>query len=171
MVGVPVGRGRTRWGLFAAITAVPVLLVTGLVVLVAVWSRSDYPLGGAPEQVPCAEALAFGGAKPPAGAHGAHCTVQVWLDTDYVARFRMPRDGVRDWLAATYPDAPGPETEFCGQDSVDLCLDLGFTEGNGDYAGQVPGEADPGFGANAVRVEVTYEGPDTALVRFSAFTV
>ncbi|MEU0004181.1 hypothetical protein ABZ079_07740 [Streptomyces sp. NPDC006314] len=156
--------------MLAVLAVLPALGVVWLVAVVVRFAASDYPLGGRPEKVPCAEALGFGGAKLPDGAYDTACTGQAWLDTDYVARFRMPRDGVRDWLKTTYPDAPEPKTRFCGPDSVDLCLNLGFEQGAGDYAGRVPGRSDPGFGAYAVDIDVTYEGPDRALVRFSAFT-
>ncbi|MFF5537316.1 hypothetical protein ACFY71_33465 [Streptomyces cinerochromogenes] len=169
MTGVT-GRGRTRWGLFAAIIALPALVLAGLAVLAVRFATSDHPLGGAPEKVPCAEALAFGGARLPAGAYDAECAVRSWQDTDYEARFRMPREDVRDWLEATYPVASAPKTEYCYPDSVDLCLHLEFQEGSADYAGLFPGLSDPGFGAYAADVDVTYEGPDRALVRFSAFT-
>ncbi|MEV0641842.1 hypothetical protein AB0I77_44365 [Streptomyces sp. NPDC050619] len=165
MAGVKSGaarpRGRTRWGLFAAVVALPVLALTGLVILVVAWSRMDYPLGGEPETVPCSEALDFGGARLPAGAQivGA-CEEQGWQDIAYSATFRMPRADVRDWLTHTYPDAPAPETEFCADEDADLCLDLG-------YADHLPDTVD----ADAVQVNVVYEDADTALVRFSAFTV
>ncbi|MEU2714484.1 hypothetical protein [Streptomyces sp. NPDC007205] len=146
------------------------LILGGLAVMVVDFATSDHPMGGAPEKASCAEALAFGGAKLPDGAYDAECTVQTWLDTDYVARFRMPRDGVHDWLKATYPDAPEPKEQHCYPDSVDLCLNLSFNEGFAHYAGDVPGRSDPGFGAEAADIDVTYEGPDRALVRFSAFT-
>ncbi|WP_189295257.1 hypothetical protein [Streptomyces cinerochromogenes] len=150
--------------------ALPALVLAGIAVLVVRFATSEYPLGGAPEEVPCAEALAFGGAKPPAGAYDAECAVQSWLDTNYEARFRMPRKDVRAWLETTYPVAPEPRTDHCYPDSVDLCLHLEFQAGTEDYAGLFPGLSDPGFGAYAADVDVTYEGPDRALVRFSAFT-
>ncbi|GGW62664.1 hypothetical protein GCM10010503_44970 [Streptomyces lucensis JCM 4490] len=163
-------RGRTRWGPVAAVLALPVALLTGLVVMVVAWLRPDAPLGGESGEVPCAEALSFGGARLPKGARDTSCTVRSWMDTDYVARFRMPREDVRDWLRATYPDAPDPGTRSCHPHSVDLCLDLGLREEDWNYAGRVPGRTDPGFGAFTVDVDITCEGRDTALVVFSAFT-
>lgn len=163
-------RGRTRWGLVAAVVALPGLILVWVIVAVVRFATSDYPLGGTPEKVPCAEALAFGGARLPHGAHDAECVVQSWLDTTYQARFRMPRRDVRAWLSTTYPVGPEPKTQYCSPDSVDLCLHLGFQAGSADYAGLVPGAAGPGFGAHAADVTVTYEGPERALVRFSAFT-
>ncbi|MFH8775435.1 hypothetical protein [Streptomyces sp. NPDC017958] len=152
--------GWTRWGLFALVGALPALVVVWLAVAVVRFATSDYPLGGGPEKVPCAEALDFGGAKLPKGAYDTECTVQAWLDTDYDASFRMPRADVRDWLKATYPKGPAPGTEYCDE-GADLCLNL-------DSEDHKP---PAGVYANAVTVNVTYEGPDTARVRFSAFTV
>lgn len=153
-------RGWTRWGLFALIGALPALVVVWLAVVVVRFATSDHPLGGGPEKVPCAEALDFGGAKLPKEAYDTECTVQAWLDTDYQASFRMPRAGVRHWLKDTYPKGPAPGTEYCDE-GADLCLNLNSEEH----------EPPAGVDANAVVVNVTYEGPDTARVTFSAFTV
>ncbi|OQR63742.1 hypothetical protein B6E66_12415 [Streptomyces maremycinicus] len=161
--GVPPGpraRGRTRWGLVAAILALPVLLVVGLVVLVGVWLLTDDEEvdGTRLKKVPCAEALAFGGAELPAGTRDADCTVQSWLDTNYQAEFRMPRAGVSAWLAQAYPEAPppgGPGTEACH--GVDYCFQIDVT-------------GHPGAQAYVVNVNVTYENAETARVRYSAFT-
>ncbi|WP_225838695.1 hypothetical protein [Streptomyces sp. NK08204] len=154
------GRGRTRWGLVAAVLALPGLLLAWMVVLVVKSALSDYPLGGAPEKVSCAEALSFGGARLPTGAYDTHCTVQAWQDTDYEAGFRMPRADVRGWLKATYLQGPAPGTDLCDE-GADLCLNL-----NSD-AHPPP----DGVDANAVVVNVTYESAGTARVSFSAFTV
>lgn len=153
--------GRTRWGLVAAILALPVLLVVGLLVLTAVWVLSDDEEtdGTRLQEVPCAEALAFGGAELPVGARDAKCTVQSWLDTNYQADFRMPRADVSAWLADAYPEAPGPGgpgTEACGSGS-DYCFQLDVTER-------------PGAEAYYVHVNVAYENAETARVRYSAFT-
>ncbi|QTD99884.1 hypothetical protein [Streptomyces cyanogenus] len=130
--------------------ALPGLMPIRMIVAVVKFSTSDHPLGGAPEEVPCAEAPAFGGAK--------------------LRGFRMPRKDVRDWLATTCPVGPEPKTQYCSPDFVGLCLHLEFQEGSASYARLVPGAAGPGFGAHAADVTVTYEGPERALVRFSAFT-
>ncbi|MFF1484696.1 hypothetical protein ACIGZH_03905 [Streptomyces sp. NPDC058319] len=182
--GAAAGRNGTRgrlWWPVAAVLAVPIVMALaalGVLVAAAAGEARDEP--GDPRQADCAEALAFGGARLPAGAHDARCTVRTWLDTEYEAVFRMPRRDVRGWLRATYPDAPESGTASCVPDSAgpagpagpaDLCLDLGLTEGDGNHAGRVPGSAAPGFGAAAVQVEVVYEGPDRALVTFTAFTV
>ncbi|MFF0963700.1 hypothetical protein ACWDQO_04010 [Streptomyces sp. NPDC003703] len=191
--GAAAGRGGARgrlWWPLAAVLAAPVaaaLAALGVLAAAAAGEARDEP--GGPRQADCAEALAFGGARLPAGAHDARCTVRTWLDTEYEAVFRMPRRDVRGWLRATYPDAPESGTASCVPDSAGspgsagpsrsagsadpagLCLDLGLTEGDGNRAGRVPGSADPGFGAAAVQVAVVYEGPDQALVTFTAFTV
>ncbi|MFJ3308513.1 hypothetical protein ACIPSA_36825 [Streptomyces sp. NPDC086549] len=162
-------QGRRRRWLIAAIAVLPALGMLWLVV--TVWRLMTWdPDQG--EKVPCAEALAFGGAELPDGAYDTDCSVRAWMDTDYWARFRMPRDGVHDWLKKTYPDAaddPDRLGESC-DDTADLCLELGLTPGDDDYGGHVPGSTATGFGADGVSVSVTYEGPDRALVRFSAFT-
>ncbi|MFE9624076.1 hypothetical protein [Streptomyces sp. NPDC006527] len=165
----PAHPARTRWVLVAAVAAVPALLLIWLVTAVVRFSAPDDTLGRGPREVPCARALEFGGARLPAGAHDTRCTVRSFQDTLYRAEFRMPRTAVRDWLERTYPQAGGPKTEFCAPESADLCLGVGFLAEAGDYAGEVPGAAQPGFGAAAARVSVEYEGPDTALVRFEAF--
>lgn len=157
----PEPRGRTRWGLVAAILALPVLLVAGLLVLIVVWVLADdEELDGARiKNVPCAEALAFGGAELPAGAQDAECTVQSWLDTNYQADFRMPRAEVSAWLTDAYPEAPepgGPGTQACDHVS-DYCFQLDVT-------------GHPGTDAYYVDVNVTYVNAETARVRYSAFT-
>lgn len=141
------------------IAAVPVVVLGWLVVAVVKFATSDYPLGGGPEKVPCAEALAFGGARLPEGAYEGKCTVQAWQDTAYHATFRMPRADVGAWLRSTYPAGPKPTTELCDE-GADLCVNM-----NTD--GTVP----PGVDADAVQIDVTYEDPATARVTFTAFTV
>ncbi|WP_268267478.1 hypothetical protein [Streptomyces coriariae] len=157
----PVPRGRTRWGVVAAVLALPVLLVAGLLVLAVVWVLTDDEEqdGTRLKKVPCAEALAFGGAELPTGAEDAACTVQSWLDTNYQADFRMPRAGFDAWLAGTYPEAPepgGPGTQACGHGS-DYCFQLDVTDR-------------PGTDAYYVNVDVTQVNAETVRVRYSAFT-
>ncbi|GLX50052.1 hypothetical protein Shyhy01_30020 [Streptomyces hygroscopicus subsp. hygroscopicus] len=152
-------RGRTRWWLLAAILAVPALVLVWVVVTVVRAATSDYPLGGAPEKVSCARALKFGGGKLPEKAYDTRCTVQSWMDTTYHAEFRMPRTDVRAWLSETYPYGPKPGTDLCDP-GADLCVNMESPE--------IP--PPPGAYADAVTVNVTYEGPDRALVRFAAFT-
>ena len=160
-------RGRNRWWLVAVAAGLPALVLIWLVTAVVRAATSDDPLGRGPREVPCAEALEFGGARLPAGAYDTRCTVEVWLDTRYAAEFRMPRAELAGWLGRSYPGAPR-RTGFCPGDTTDLCVSVGFAEGGGE---RMPGEAYPGFGAHTANVLVDYEGPATALVRFSAFTV
>ncbi|WP_411150418.1 hypothetical protein [Streptomyces sp. A30] len=148
--------GRTRWGVFAAILALPALLVAVALVLLLLWLFTDDTARTGVEKAPCAEALAFGGAELPSGADDTACEVQSGIDTRYDARFRMPRDEVRDWLAATYRDGPEPRTSQCGEATADLCLNLG------------PGESG---GNGAVQVDITHDGPNWSRVRFVAFTL
>ncbi|WP_314221850.1 hypothetical protein [Streptomyces zaehneri] len=157
----PRPRGRTRWGLVAAILALPVLLVVGLLVLAGVWLLTDDEEvdGTRLKKVPCAEAMAFGGAELPAGAEDASCTVQSWLDTNYQADFRMPRADFDAWLTNTYPEVTesgGPGTQTCVPGS-DYCLQLDVTE-------------HPGADAYYVNVNATYVNAETVRVRYSAFT-
>lgn len=159
----PAPGGRTRWGVVAAILALPVLLVTGLLVLIGVWALSDDGEGDGDgtrlREAPCAEALAFGGGALPSGARDARCTVQSWLDTNYQAGFRMPRADVSAWLKDSWPDAPepgAPGTRACGH-GPQYCFQLDVT-------------GHPGVSAHYVNVSVTYENAETARVRYSAFT-
>ncbi|MFI6376971.1 hypothetical protein [Streptomyces sp. NPDC050546] len=153
------GRGRTRWGLVLAILALPVLVLGFLIVGMFMWvlSDEDDPRAGDPAKVPCAEALAFGGAERPADVQPERCTVQHGIDTAYSAVLRMPREDVRAWLRETYPNAPELRTgDPCGA----LCLDVSHEDG-------LPASAE----AHVVQVRVEYENAETALVRFSAFTM
>ncbi|MEU3935053.1 hypothetical protein AB0E85_23930 [Streptomyces sp. NPDC029044] len=153
-------RGHTRWGILLPILALPVVVLGVLIagLFLWAWSDEDGTRAGAAATVPCAEALAFGAAERPATARVDNCTVQRGIDTAYAAVLRMPREDVRDWLRTTYPDAPGPRTGggVCGA----LCLDVTHEDG-------LPGTAE----AHVVQVRVEYENAETALVRFSAFTM
>ncbi|MGC9441409.1 hypothetical protein ACP4IX_26365 [Streptomyces sp. WG5] len=81
-------------------------------------------VGRASGLVPCSEAPAFGGATLPDGARPVGtCTLRGFQDTHGSASFRMPRTGVRNRLAHTSPDAPGPGTAFCADDDADLWPD------------------------------------------------
>ncbi|MFD8066552.1 hypothetical protein [Streptomyces parvulus] len=162
--GTEVPRGRTRWWRVAALVALPALVLLPLLVAFVgiVFSEDDDrgEGGRASERVPCAEALAFGGAVLPAGARPTGgCTVQGFQDIHYSAAFRMPRTGVQDWLIHTYPDAPQPAAGFCAGEAADLCLDL-------NHAAGLPDRVE----AHVVRVRVVHEDAGTALVRFTAFT-
>ncbi|MFD7304844.1 hypothetical protein ACFV83_28580 [Streptomyces pharetrae] len=79
----------------------------------------------------------------------------------------MPRAELAGWLGRTCPGA-SPRTGFCLGDTTDVCVNVGFA---GSARERMPGEAYPEFGAHTANVLVDYEGPATALVRFSAFTV
>ncbi|MFF8394377.1 hypothetical protein [Streptomyces sp. NPDC016172] len=154
-------RGHTRWGIILPFLALPVVVLGVLIIGLFLWAWSDdedATRAGATATVPCAEALAFGAAERPANARAHHCTVQRGIDTAYSAVLRMPREDVRDWLRATYPDAPEPRTGggVCGA----FCLDVTHEDG-------LPGTAE----AHVVQVRVEYENAETALVRFSAFTM
>ncbi|WP_246111875.1 hypothetical protein [Streptomyces hawaiiensis] len=153
-------RGRTRWGLILPFLAVPVLVLGFLVVGMFLWALTgeDDPRAGGAAKVPCAGALAFGGAERPAGAEPHDCTVQRGIDTAYTAVLLMPRENVRYWLGHTYPGAPEPRTDggSCGA----LCLEV--THENG-----LPGTAE----AHVVQVKVEYVNAETARLRFSAFTM
>ncbi|MET7379007.1 hypothetical protein ABZT08_09265 [Streptomyces sp. NPDC005526] len=155
-------RGRTRWWLVAAVAALPALaLLPFLVGFVGIaLSDSEYPLGGGPKAVPCAEVLKSGGAVLPEGARpvGA-CVEQSRQDVSYRATFRMPRAGVAPWLHRTYPEAPAPRTDLC-EGEAELCLDLNRARG-------LPATVH----VDAVQIEVEYENAGTALVDFAAFTV
>ncbi|MEU3253300.1 hypothetical protein [Streptomyces sp. NPDC006997] len=132
-----------------------VIVLTGLLL-----SKSEYPLGGGPENVPCADVLEFGGAELPAGAEPVgDCTEAGWQDLYYSAVFRMPRADVEDWLSTSYPDAPAPETEYCPDDDAAFCLDVDYTNGLSSVVG-----------ADGVKVSVVYVDAETALVRYSAST-
>jgi hypothetical protein len=153
------GRGYTRWRLILPVLAVPVLVLGFLVVGLFVWALSDEedPRAGGLQKVPCAEALAFGGASPPADAHVGKCTMQQGIDTAYAAVLSMPREDVRGWLRETYPNAPEARSDAsCGA----LCLDVSHEDG-------LPAAA----GAHVVQVRVENVNAETARVRFSAFTM
>ncbi|MEV5105428.1 hypothetical protein ACFQ7G_02715 [Streptomyces massasporeus] len=154
-------RGHTRWGVVLAFLALPVAVLGVMVIGLFAWAWTDdddAARSGAAATVPCTEALAFGAAARPANARVDDCTVQRGIDTSYAAVLRMPREDVRDWLRETYPNGPKARTGggACGA----LCLDV--THENG-----LPGTAE----AHVVQVRVEYENAETALVRFSAFTM
>jgi hypothetical protein len=148
--------GRTRWGVFVAILALPTLLVAGLIALLVAWLFTDDSVRTGVEKAPCKAALAYGGATLPAGAYDTACELRTGgQEVRYEARFRMPRDGVREWLAATYPDGPELRTEQCGSETVDECLNRGPVAGR----------------SASVQLEITYDGPKWSRVRFVAFTL
>ena len=147
--------GRTRWGVFLAILAVPALVVAALIALVVAWFFTDDSVEPDVKKTSCAEALAFGGAKLPAGARDPGCYLDAGPEPRFEASFRMRTDEIGAWLAATYPDEPGLRTKQCGSRSIDACLNVG------PVAGQHA----------SVQVEVVHDGPNWSDVRFVAFTL
>jgi hypothetical protein len=147
--------GRTRWGVFTAIMAVPTLVVAGLIALLIAWLFTDDSVDTGVRKVPCAEAFAYGGAKPPTGARDLTCALEAAQGPRYEARFRLPRDEVNAWVAASYPDGPGLRNVQCdGGADVEACMN------RGPVAGQ----------SSSVQLEVTYNGSNWPDVRFVAFT-
>ncbi|MDQ0762590.1 hypothetical protein [Streptomyces canus] len=147
--------GRTRWGVFIAILAVPTLVVAALIALLVAWLFTDDSVDPGVRKVSCAEALDFGGARLPAGARDPGCHVEAGPEPRFEASFRMRTDEVGAWLAATYPDEPALRTKQCGSRWIDACLNVG------PVAGQHA----------AVQVEVVHDGPHWSDVRFVAFTL
>ncbi|MFI9611324.1 hypothetical protein ACIHCM_06465 [Streptomyces sp. NPDC052023] len=154
-------RSRAWRGIFAAVAAVPVLILGVLVVGVPAFLLTDDEEVGrhVAEKADCAEAPAFGGAALPEGARTESCTVTHGTDPGYRAVFRMPRADVRGWLAGSYPDAPEPR-RACASSDADLCLGLRRSDA-------LPGDAR----AHGVQVEIAHQDAGTALVSFSAFTI
>lgn len=152
------GPGRTRWGIVAGILALPVLAIGGLIALIVfyVLFQADHD-GYEGTDVPCADVLHFGGAELPESAENiGPCTEQGFQELRYVARFRMPRAEVTDWLVSTYDAVPqqGP----CGSLEADLCLTEEHPDGH------------PDAGAGTVTVQVKYKDSETARVSFLAST-
>jgi hypothetical protein len=148
--------GRTRWGVFTAILAVPTLVVAGLIALLVAWLFTDDSVDTGVRKVSCADAFAYGGAKPPTGARDLTCVLEAAQDPRYEARFRLRRDEVSAWVAASYPDGPGLRNVQCGGGAdIEACMN------RGPVAGQ----------SSSVQVEVTYDGSNWSEVRFVAFTL
>ncbi|MFF4059357.1 hypothetical protein ACFYZ8_21810 [Streptomyces sp. NPDC001668] len=154
--GTPVEQrvpGRTRWGVFLAILAVPTLVVAALVALVVAWFFTDDSVAPDVKETSCAEALAFGGAKLPAGTRDTWCGLQAGPEPRYEARFLMPRGEIDAWVAAGFPQGPKLRTTQCGDAQVDACLN-----------------ADPVAGERAfVQIEITHDSRNWSEVRFEAF--
>ncbi|MFE2210355.1 hypothetical protein ACFW93_00040 [Streptomyces canus] len=146
--------GRTRWGVFTAILAVPTLVVAGLIALLVAWLFTDDSVDTGVRKVSCAEAFAYGGAKPPTGARDLTCVLEAAQDPRYEARFRLRRAEVSAWVAASYPEGPGLRTVQCGGDGIDACMN------QGPVAGQ----------SASVQLEITYDSPNWSVVQFVAFT-
>ncbi|MET8080465.1 hypothetical protein [Streptomyces sp. NPDC005303] len=149
------GPGGTRWGVFLAILAVPTLVVAALIALLVAWLFTDDSVASDVKKTSCAEALAFGGAKLPEGAHDAWCGLDAGPEPRYTARFRMPRDEIDAWVAASFPQGPELRTTQCGDAQVDACLS----------AGPVAGER------ASVQIDITHDSRKWSEVRFVAFTL
>ncbi|MEU0946968.1 hypothetical protein ABZ379_30145 [Streptomyces canus] len=149
------GPGGTRWGVFLAILAVPTLVVAALIALLVAWLFTDDSVASDVKKTSCAEALAFGGAKLPEGAYDAWCGLDAGPEPRYTARFRMPRDEIDAWVAASFPQGPKLRTTQCGDAQVDACLN----------AGPVAGER------TSVQIDITHDSRKWSEVRFVAFTL
>ena len=147
-------KGRTRWGVFLAILAVPTLVVAALIALLVAWFFTDDSVDTGLRTVPCAEAFAYGGAKPPTGTRDLGCVLEAGQDPRYEARFLMRSAEVSAWVAASYPDGPGLRNVQCDGADVYACMN------RGPVAGQ----------SASVQLEITYDGPKWSEVRFEAFT-
>ncbi|GLP66221.1 hypothetical protein TUSST3_28410 [Streptomyces sp. TUS-ST3] len=147
--------GGTRWGVFLAIVAVPTLVVAGLIALGIAWLFTDDSVEPDVKKTSCAEALAFGGAKLPAGTRDAWCGLQAGPEPRYEARFLMPRGEIDAWVAASFPQGPELRTTRCGDAQVDACLS----------AGPVAGER------ASVQIEIIHDSRKWSEVRFEAFTL
>ncbi|MDH6568898.1 hypothetical protein M2160_003919 [Streptomyces sp. SAI-117] len=149
------GPGRTRWGIFLAILAVPTLVVAGLIALLVAWLFTDDSVAPEVKKTSCAEAFAFGGAKVPEGMRDSWCGLQAGSELRYEARFRMPRAEIDAWVAASFPEGPELRTTQCGTAQVDVCLN----------AGPVANER------ASVQIDITHDSRNWSEVRFVAFTL
>ncbi|MFJ9148461.1 hypothetical protein ACIRP7_10350 [Streptomyces sp. NPDC102270] len=147
--------GGTRWGVVLAILAVPTLVVGALIALGIAWLFTDDSVAADVKKTSCAQALAFGGAKLPAGAYDTWCGIEAGPEPRYNARFRMPRGEIGAWVAATFPEGPRLRTTQCGDAQVDACLN----------AGPVAGQR------ASVQIEIVHDGRKWSEVRFVAFTL
>ncbi|WP_406218345.1 hypothetical protein [Streptomyces canus] len=154
-VAEPTVPGRTRWGVFLAILAVPTLVVAALIALLVAWLFTDDSVAADVKKTSCSEALAFGGAKLPEGADDAWCGIEAGPEPRYEALFRMPRAEVGAWVAASFPEGPRLRTTQCGDTQVDACLN----------AGPVAGER------ASVQIDITHDSRKWSEVRFVAFTL
>ncbi|MFJ4201743.1 hypothetical protein ACIP2Y_19195 [Streptomyces sviceus] len=146
--------GRTRWGVFLAILAVPTLVVAALIALLVAWFFTDDSVASDVKKTSCSEALAFGGAKLPAGTRDTWCGLTAGPEPRYEARFLMPRGEIDAWVAATFPHGPGLRTTQCGDAQVDACVSAG-----------------PAAGRRAsVQIDITHDSRKWSEVRFEAFT-
>ncbi|MFJ9005224.1 hypothetical protein [Streptomyces canus] len=147
--------GRTRWGVFTAILAVPTLVVAALIALLVAWLFTDDSVDTGVRKVSCAEAFAYGGAKPPTGARDLTCVLEAAQDPRYEARFRLRSAEVSAWVAASYPDGPGLRNVQCDGADIYACMNQGPVAGR----------------SASVQLEVTHDGPNWSELRFVAFTL
>ncbi|WP_020119257.1 hypothetical protein [Streptomyces canus] len=146
------GTGRTRWGVLLAILAVPTLVVAALIALLVAWLFTDDSVAADVKKTSCSEALAFGGAKVPAGTRDAWCGIQAGPEPRYEARFLMPRGEIDAWVAATFPQGPKLRTTQCGDAQVDACLSAGPVAGR----------------PASVQIEITHDSRKWSEVQFEA---
>ena len=147
--------GMTRWGVFLAILAVPTLVVAALLALLIAWLFTDDSVDPGVRKVSCAEAFAYGGAKPPTGARDLACELEAGQEPRYGARFLLRSAEVDAWVAANYPDGPGLRNVQCGGTDVYACMN------RGPVAGQ----------SSSVQLEIAHDGEKWSEVRFVAFTL
>ncbi|MER6247317.1 MULTISPECIES: hypothetical protein [Streptomyces] len=145
--------GRTRWGVFLAILAVPTLVVAALLALLIAWLFTDDSVDTGVRKVSCAEAFAYGGAKPPTGVRDLACTLEAGQGPRYEARFLMRNAEVSAWVVANYPDGPALRHTQCEGTDVYACM-----------------SRDPAAGQNAsVQIEVAHDSSKWSEVRYKAF--
>ncbi|MEV6105420.1 hypothetical protein AB0M28_12010 [Streptomyces sp. NPDC051940] len=124
------------------------------------------PFGDTSAPIGCAEALEWADARLPASAYDEDCAESGVLDTDRSGSFRMDRDEVETWLhrelgeLIPWDSCPAVPTGH-GAAEPDLCRAV-------DPDTEAPYGTD---GPHYVEVAVVDEDADTALVRFTAFTV
>ncbi|MBL1096095.1 hypothetical protein [Streptomyces coffeae] len=116
----------------------------------------DDPLDNTAE-TSCSGAMSFAGGELPEGVTDEHCTERSWQDVTMEGSFRMPRADVAGWLDSSFPGSRERASSSSASCDGDLCL----------HIEPLPMDAE----AAAADITVVYEGGDTALVHFSAFTV
>ncbi|WP_406159186.1 hypothetical protein OG806_26195 [Streptomyces sp. NBC_00882] len=140
--------------MFTAILAVPTLVVAALIALLIAWLFTDDSVDTGVRKVSCAEAFAYGGAKPPTGARDLACVLEAAQDPRYEARFLLRRAEVSAWVAANYPDGPGLRNVQCDGADTYACMN------RGPVAGQ----------SASVQLEISSDSPNWSVVQFVAFT-
>ncbi|MFC7305760.1 hypothetical protein ACFQVC_16220 [Streptomyces monticola] len=153
------GRGPRRllwgmWGICLVVAVAFVGYVVWLVILYVANGGDDPFLTGS--DISCGQAMAYANGSLPDQVTDQDCEFHNWMDDQASGTFRMPRADARSWLSSTYPDGD-LDTASCGE-GTDLCLRQDFEHGTA------------GSSVHGVRIDVTYEDGDTALVRLSAFS-